>query len=311
MILALATGFGGGLESPFIFTVMIALVVVAFGWGYLAGAIGLAIGWGAMVGGIALGSADLAQQYNDQRDLTIVLTMLLAVLTSAAVRSRLMESERRRIALAGQVESLSEANGLLTLVNSVARTLPTSLTLREALHTAQRQIADTFDARVVCLLTLDENAEEWVPKLAEGCELRPAYRTADLPGPLADALRNAEPVLRSDLEEIDESQRLVGEQRQRDLRPTRHPRLDHRPARTGAPRARPLRRTRHPRPGRPGRGARPDDRQRAVVRPPAVARRGGGAGAPGPRPARPTGAVAHLHRLRAGAHHGHRDRPGG
>ena len=108
------------------------------------------------------------------------------MLTAAAVRSRLLESERRRIALAGQVESLSEANGLLTLVNSVARTLPTSLTLREALHTAQRQIADTFDARVVCLLTLDENAEEWVPKLAEGCVLRPAYRTEMLPEPLAD-----------------------------------------------------------------------------------------------------------------------------
>jgi len=208
VVLAFGTGFGGGLESPFIFTVMIALVVVSFGWGYLDGAIALAIGWGAMVAGIALGSADLAQQYNDQRDLSIVLTMLLAVLTSAAVRSRLMESERRRIALAGQVESLSEANGLLTLVNSVARTLPTSLTLREALHTAQLQIADTFDARVVCLLTLDENAEEWVPKLAEGCELHPAYRTADLPGPLADALDNPEPILRSDLEEFDESRRL-------------------------------------------------------------------------------------------------------
>jgi signal transduction histidine kinase len=85
------------------------------------------------------------------------------------------------VALAGQVESLSEANGLLTLVNSVARTLPTSLTLREALHTAQRQIADTFDARVVCLLTLDENAEEWVPKLADGCVLHPAYRTETCP----------------------------------------------------------------------------------------------------------------------------------
>src|SRR5690606_4671372 len=123
--------------------------------------------------------------------------------------SRLIESERRRIALAGQVESLSEANGLLTLVNSVARTLPTSLTLREALHTSQRQIADTFDARVVCLLALDENAEEWVPKLAEGCVLHPAYRTDELPEPLAAALHEAEPLLRSDLTDRDPSERIV------------------------------------------------------------------------------------------------------
>ncbi|MFN7147976.1 MAG: GAF domain-containing sensor histidine kinase, partial [Microthrixaceae bacterium] len=192
-----------------IFTLMISLVVVAFGWGYVAGTVSLGIGFAAMALGVGLGAGTLRQQVNDQRDLTIVLTMTLAVLTSAAVRARLMDSERRRLALAGQVESLSEANGLLSLVNSVARTLPTSLTLREALHTAQRQIADTFDARVVCLVTLDENAEEWVPKLADGCVLRPAYRTASLPEPLAAALANDGPLLRSNLEEWSEDQRLT------------------------------------------------------------------------------------------------------
>lgn len=208
-VLAFATGFGGGLESPFIFAVMIAAVVVSFGWGYIDGSIAFLIAVGSMIAGVALGTDPLAAQVDDQRSLGLVLTMLLAVLASAAVRTRLVESERRRIALAGQVESLSEANGLLTLVNSVARTLPTSLTLREALHTAQRQITDTFDARVVCLLTLDENTDEWVPKLAEGCVLRPAYRSDALPEPLADALRRSEPVLRSDLEELDDSQRLA------------------------------------------------------------------------------------------------------
>lgn len=207
-VLAFATGFSGGLESPFIVTVMIALIVVAFGWGYWDGAIALLLGTGSMLGGVLLGTAKLSDQLNDQRDLTTCLTLILAVLTAAAVRGRLLESERRRVALLGEVESLSEANGLLTLVNSVARTLPTSLTLREALHTAQRQISDTFDARVVCLLTLDENADEWVPKLAEGCVLHPAYRTESLPEPLAAALRDGEPLLRSDLEEVDPANRL-------------------------------------------------------------------------------------------------------
>lgn len=208
VVLAFATGYGGGLESPFIFTAMIALVVVSFGWGYLDGGVALAIGCLSMLVGVAVGAGDVTNQFSDQRAATICLTVILAVLTAAAVRSRLLESERRRIALAGQVESLSEANGLLTLVNSVARTLPTSLTLREALHTAQRQISDTFDARVVCLLTLDENAEEWVPKLAEGCVLRPAYRTEMLPEPLAEALRRDEPLLRSDMEGVASSDRL-------------------------------------------------------------------------------------------------------
>jgi signal transduction histidine kinase len=208
-VLAFATGYGGGLESPFIFPVMIALVVVSFGWGYLDGSIAFLTFVAAMTGGVALSSGALPAQVDDQRSLGILLTMLLAVFTSAAVRTRLMESERRRVALAGEVESLNEANGLLTLVNSVARTLPTSLTLREALHTAQRQISDTFDARVVCLLTLDENTDEWVPKLAEGCVMRPAYSAAALPEPLATALRTSEPLLRGDLEEHDVTHRLA------------------------------------------------------------------------------------------------------
>jgi signal transduction histidine kinase len=206
--LAFAVGFGGGLSSPYIFTLMIALVVVSFGWGYLDGSVAFLLATACMLGGVMASAETFAEQVDDQRSLGIVITMLLAVLTAAAVRARLMESERRRVALAGQVESLSEANGLLTLVNTVARTLPTSLTLREALHTAQRQIADTFDARIVCLLTLDENAEEWVPKLAEGCELHPAYRTDRLPEPLATALERTSPLLRSDLESVDPSQRL-------------------------------------------------------------------------------------------------------
>jgi signal transduction histidine kinase len=198
-VLSLAIGYSGGLESPFIFCSMIAMVVVAFGWGHRAAVVALAVGALATVVGVLPGESTVSRQWNDQRDLTIALAIAVAVFAAASVSTRLIEAERRRSALAGQVESLSEANGLLTLMNSVARTLPTSLTLREALNTSQRQIEDTFDARVVCLLALDENAEEWVPKLADGCVLHPAYRTEDLPEPLCAALAASEPVLRADL----------------------------------------------------------------------------------------------------------------
>lgn len=208
VLLAFATGYGGGLESPFIFTVMIALVVVSFGWGYFDGSAAFLAATGAMTWGVLLSSEPLVAQVDDQRSLGSLLTLLLAALTAAAVRARLVESERRRVTLEGRLESLNEANNLLTLVNRVARTLPTSLTLREAMLTAQRQIADTFEARVVCLLTLDENAQEWVPKLAEGCVLHPAYRDESLPEPLATALTRHDPLLRGDLEELTVDQRL-------------------------------------------------------------------------------------------------------
>lgn len=207
-LLMVAIGFSGGLESPFIFCGMIAMGVVAFGWGHRAAGLALIVGLLSLAVGIAPGEASLTQQWNDQRDMTILFTVAVAVFAAAAVGTRLIDAERRRSALAGEVESLSEANGLLTLVNSVARTLPTSLTLREALSTSQRQIEDTFDARVICLLALDENAEEWVPKLADGCVLHPAYRTEALPEPLATALSESSPVLRADLSNVAPEQRI-------------------------------------------------------------------------------------------------------
>lgn len=208
-LLMVAIGFSGGIESPFIFCGMVAMLVVSFGWGHRAAILSLLLGIGALAIGVVPGESTLGAQWNDQRDLTILLTIAVSVIAAASVSTRLIDAERRRSALAGQVESLSEANGLLTLVNSVARTLPTSLTLREALTTAQRQIEDTFEARVVCLLALDENAEEWVPKLADGCVLHPAYRTEALPEPLAAALGEPEPLLRADLREHDVDRRIA------------------------------------------------------------------------------------------------------
>ena len=52
IVLAFATGYGGGLESPFIFTVMIALVVVSFGWGYFDGAAAFLAAVGSMTWGV-------------------------------------------------------------------------------------------------------------------------------------------------------------------------------------------------------------------------------------------------------------------
>lgn len=208
-LLCLAIGYGGGLESPFIFCGMTAMVVVAFGWGHRAAFLAVVLGLASMGLGVLPSEGQVRYQWNDQRDLTILLTIVVAVFAAASVSSRLIDSERRRSALVGEVESLSEANGLLTLVNSVARTLPTSLTLREALNTSQRQIHDTFDARVVCLLALDENSEEWIPKLADGCVLKPEYREDDLPEPLGAALAAERPVLRADLTNVPPTDRIV------------------------------------------------------------------------------------------------------
>jgi signal transduction histidine kinase len=196
VIIGLAVGAGGGLESPFIFSLMAAMVVMSFGWGYLAGGIALITGAATMLLALPIGLSTYAQQADSQRDLGLSLMLIVVVAAASFVRGRLLDSEVRRGSLAGQVDSLNDANNLLTLVNNVARTLPTSLSLREALESARLQLETAFDTHTICLLALDERSEEWIPKLADGCVLHPAYRTAALPEPLSAALSSASPVLR-------------------------------------------------------------------------------------------------------------------
>ena len=194
-IIGLAVGAGGGLESPFIFSLMAAMVVMSFGWGYLAGTIALLTGAVTMLIALPLGANTYSQQADTQRDFGLTLVLILGVAAASFVRGRLLDSEVRRGSLAGQVDSLSDANDLLTLVNNVARTLPTSLSLREALEASRLQLGTAFDTHTICLLALDERSEEWVPKLADGCVLNPAYRTAALPDPLRQALNSTAPIL--------------------------------------------------------------------------------------------------------------------
>lgn len=200
VVLGLAVGAAGGLESPYVFCVLAAVVVVTFGWGGRRGALALALALASGAVGLALGSSvGMGAQVDDQRDVAALAFLVLTVAGTAFLRARLIDSEERTSSLSGQLERLGEANELLTLLNTVARTLPGSLTLREALDRSRRELVDNFDARVVCLLVHDEHAQDWVPKLSDGCRLRPAYPAADLPAPLAGVKAGGHPLLVPDL----------------------------------------------------------------------------------------------------------------
>lgn len=80
--------------------------------------------------------------------------------------------------------SAAATNELLRRLHASARTLPSSLDLRETLERARQQLVATFRPQVICLLEFDESHDEWVPKLAEGAILRPSCSTEELPAPL-------------------------------------------------------------------------------------------------------------------------------
>jgi signal transduction histidine kinase len=200
MLFGLAVGYSGGASSPYVFCVIAATTVAAFGWGYRAAIGSLLIAWSTMVLGNQLSSEAPGFRLSSQVGL-IVLTMTTIALLAAFTRNRLLEAEQRRMGLAGRVDTLTETNDLLTMLNAVARTLPTSLSQRDALEGARNQIVETFRGNVICLMELDEVHGEWLPKLSEGCTLRSAASTDELPVHLRQAIDANDTWLVADLNE--------------------------------------------------------------------------------------------------------------
>lgn len=199
-VLGLAVGYGGGLDSSFVFCLLAAVVVVGFGWGAVPGGAALAVAAASATVGVVLGDTPLQAQARDQRDLALLGAFVLAVAGSAYLRHRMLADEARRAELDAEVRTLADANSLLTLLTTTARTMPASLTQREVVESARDQLIGTFDARVVALVVAaDNDADEWTPNLAAGCRLASTSNGASLPAPLREALGHDRPVVRTDL----------------------------------------------------------------------------------------------------------------
>lgn len=193
LLVGAAVGWSGSFTSPFIFCVLAAAVVAAFGWGLWGGAAAAVCGLG-MMAAVAAVSGDTIEPLRAQGPVVVASCALVVAMVGFA-RARLLDAERRRAALAGQVDLLAETNDLLHILNDLARTLPQSLDLREALGAARQELRRTFDAEVIGLVTLDDNTGEWVPQIAEGCAMRPATTAANLAAPFRAAMDSHHPLL--------------------------------------------------------------------------------------------------------------------
>jgi len=185
VIIGAAVGLSGAFASPFIFCVMVTVIVAAFGWGIVSGLTAIATSVAAMF----VTSQVSGNGFNlDQTRLAVLASMLIVALLIAFARNRLLDAERRRMSLTGRVNMLTETNDLLGILNQVARTLPISLDMREALGETRSQLGETFNAASIGLLTRDEQTSAWVPQIADGCSFPQVVGSSNLPAPMAQAL---------------------------------------------------------------------------------------------------------------------------
>jgi signal transduction histidine kinase len=198
VLLGAAIGMGGGLVSAFVACLVVAAGVASFGWGLRHGAVTAAAGViatlvVAVVTGHDLGLAGASGWL-------VLVLMLTALLAASVARTRLADAEGRRRQIAGRLDALAETNELLHVLNRVARTLPSSLDLQQAVAATRAQLIDTFDASVLGLVMRSEVNRTWSPLLTEGLALAPTMSgDAALPRRLADTIAADAPVLVRDL----------------------------------------------------------------------------------------------------------------
>ena len=160
--------------------------IATFGWGLTLGAVTVGLAVITMVIGLLAAGASL--EWSRGCTIVVAATTVIVVAALAGLRSVVVASQVRRDRRTSRGDALAETNELLTMLNAIARTLPTSLNQREALDNVRSQIVTTFKPHVICLFEHDEANQEWVPKIAEGCILKPTSHLADLAAPLRAAI---------------------------------------------------------------------------------------------------------------------------
>lgn len=90
--------------------------------------------------------------------------------------------------MTGRLNMLTETNEMLGILNQVARTLPESMGMTEAVNATQRELTIQFRASTVGLVVRDEATQHWLPMIAEGCHFFESTPTSELPHPMQTAL---------------------------------------------------------------------------------------------------------------------------
>ena len=181
-----AIGASGGFDSPFIYCVLVAVGVSAFGWGLRSGGLTVAAAVGAM--GVVAVATGGPMNVDDVGGIAFLLVLIATAALVALLRDTLISRQAERVAMSGRLNMLTETNEMLGILNQVARTLPESMDMTEAVNATERELAAQFRASTIGLVVRDEATQHWLPMITQGCHFFESTPTKDLPRPMQTAL---------------------------------------------------------------------------------------------------------------------------
>jgi signal transduction histidine kinase len=186
-----ATGYW---NSPFVFTVISAVMAAGFARGFgfalrLAVACALALTIPYCVLANTAKGRNVRLQDSAQWSAELVLVALVA----GYARRLFGEAEVRHSLALDRISRLAEANALLSSLHRVAQSLPSSFDLDEILESTVGRVRELVDCQIVAILLGDGDGTPWTVSLAEGVHLPVELPDADLPTAARMAISTASP----------------------------------------------------------------------------------------------------------------------
>ena len=184
VIALVATGYWA---SPLAFSMLTAVAVAGFARGFgfatriaIASIVAITIPW------------SLEKQFTEQDFRTAVqwsVEVLLVALVAGYAHRITGEADQRQSLALDRLGRLSDANALLFQLHQVTQTLPASLDLDEVLDTTIEQLKELFEFDALAIVVLDDTDQRWHTVRREGSRPPATMTLADLPRPLARAVR--------------------------------------------------------------------------------------------------------------------------
>ncbi len=196
VILSAAIGIVDGFSNPFVGSVFAAIAVVAFGFGFLRGLLAITLGVAATTFVLYLSEPLIATDYLQQIGIVSGFFLAISIMPAVAFK-RILEVEGQGAQVAEQRDRLAETNNLLEVLNDLARTLPSSLDLADAVDATKDQLVETFAADRLAVLIFEENT--WSPIVQEGFQIPPKVHQNGLPAVISDAVLHVGVTINNDL----------------------------------------------------------------------------------------------------------------
>jgi signal transduction histidine kinase len=195
-----AVCFTGAWDSPYIFSLMTAVIVAGFARGF---AFALRV---AIASSIAVTITYLSKSVTDNRiQLSVEWSLVVVLVAVVAGYARRIsgEADRQHFLALDRLGRLTDANALLFSLHRVTQTLPASLDLDDVLDTTLNRLRGLFDFESAAVLVLDDTGAGWQVVRKENVRLPTLLTKADLPPPLRAAVNDSTVINASNL--LDES----------------------------------------------------------------------------------------------------------